>query len=242
MAIKKSENPPGTGKTGDDIRSRIIDALMKLAEQRNWDDISLLDVAGEAGITLADLRQHFHSKGAILAGLARKIDIIVLEQSFTGLAEEPPKERLLDVLLRRLDAMKAYRAGLRNIMQTACFDPFASFSLNQVLNNSMRFMLEAADLTKNDPFQGLKTQALAVAWLRILAIWVKDEDPDITRTMAALDKELTRGENALHKLESVSRLMSPFKTIMHSVCDARKDLHFKTRERGTAGEAFDASI
>ncbi len=242
MARANSQNASKTGKKSDNIRTEIIDALMRLAADRKWDEINLSDIALEAGLSLADIRHHFPSKGAMLAGLARKIDLIVLEQDFTDMAAEPPKERLLDVLMRLLDAAKPYKVGIRNIMQSAGFDPLASLALNQVLTNSMRFMLEAAGLVKKDGINGLKTQGLVLGWLRVLAIWIKDEDPDMTKTMAALDRELTRGEQAVQRLDEAAKFMHPIKTLMQSICNTGNETRFKTRERATNDEAFDAGI
>ena len=51
---------------------------MKLAAERRFEDISIRDIAAEAGVSLADFRDAFPSKGAALAGFSRKIDREVL--------------------------------------------------------------------------------------------------------------------------------------------------------------------
>ena len=56
-------------------RDEIVEATMALAASAPWDDIELGDIAEAAGVTLADLREFFPSKGAVLGGFARKIDM-----------------------------------------------------------------------------------------------------------------------------------------------------------------------
>ena len=67
------------------------------------------------GVTLADFRDAFPSKGAVLAGFSRRIDRAVLAQDSDELADESPRERLFDMLMRRLEAMAPYREGLREV-------------------------------------------------------------------------------------------------------------------------------
>src|SRR5271154_1354489 len=85
-----------------DTRGKIVDALMELAGERRFEDISVRDICKAAGVSLADFRDAFPSKGAILAGFSRRIDHVVLAQDSEDLADESPRERLFDVLMRRL--------------------------------------------------------------------------------------------------------------------------------------------
>src|SRR6202789_906787 len=99
-----------------DTRGKIVDALMELAAERRFEDISVRDISKAAGVSLADFRDAFPSKGAVLAGFTRHIDRIVLAQDDGELSEENSRERLFDVLMRRLEAMAPYRKGLREVV------------------------------------------------------------------------------------------------------------------------------
>src|SRR4051794_22638570 len=106
-------------------RDAVVDALMRLAADRPWSDIELVDVAREAGISLADLRDMFPSKGAILGAFSRRIDRHVIEGTTEDLAEEPARERLFDVMMRRLDALAPYKRALRRIANGMRGDPLS---------------------------------------------------------------------------------------------------------------------
>ena len=71
-----------------DARGRIVDALMQLAAERRFEDISVRDISKAAGLTLADFRDAFPSKGAVLAGFTRRIDRMVLEKDDGELSDE----------------------------------------------------------------------------------------------------------------------------------------------------------
>jgi AcrR family transcriptional regulator len=190
-------------------RDRAIDALMALAAEKPWAEISLSEVAARAGLSLAQLRDAFPSKGAILGGFSRRIDRIVLEGTTNDLASENAKDRLFDVLMRRFDAMKPYKAALDNIESWAIRDPLALVELNRLLINSLRFMLEAAGESSEGPLGAVKLQGLALVWTRTLRVWLGDDNEDSARTMAALDKALERARIWNERLDEARRTLAP---------------------------------
>ncbi|MDI9846783.1 TetR/AcrR family transcriptional regulator [Rhodoblastus sp. 17X3] len=207
--MTKGKNEEKGPQAKSDPREKIIDALMGLAAERGWDEISLADVADRAGLTLAQFRDSFPSKGAVLGGFSRRIDKIVLEGG-EKLGGESAKDRLFDVLMRRFDAMTPYKPALKNINDWAMHDPLALPALNQLALNSLRFMLEAAGLNSEGPLGTLKLQGLALSWTRVFHVWLADDSEDGARTMAALDKELARGEDLVERVEDARRRLAPF--------------------------------
>src|SRR6202042_3723026 len=164
MATKpnsEAKSPP------TDARGKIVDALMHLAAERRFEDISVRDISKAAGVSLADFRDAFPSKGAVLGGFPRRIDRIVLAQDDGELSEESSRERLFDVLMRRLEAMTPYRAGLREVAAWLRREPTAALAMNQVAMNSMRFMLEAAGIEGEGASGALNRQAVTLAWGRV---------------------------------------------------------------------------
>jgi AcrR family transcriptional regulator len=216
MAQETERKSGGGGAT--DARSRIIDALFELAAQQSFEEISISEICAKAEVTLADFRDAFPSKGAILAGFTKRIDRLVLQQ-LNEAQDEAPKDRLFDVLMRRLEIMTPYREGLRTIMQWMRREPLAALAFNQVAVNSMRFMLEAAGIDSEGVSGGLKLQGLVVAWARIMEVWLDDE-PELSRTMAALDRELTRGERLVAGVERLDRFAGPLKALARAAFES----------------------
>jgi len=216
MATKpnsEAKSPP------TDARGKIVDALMELAAGRRFEDISVRDISKAAGVSLADFRDAFPSKGAVLAGFTRRIDRVVLAQDDGELSEENSRERLFDVLMRRLEAMAPYREGLREVIAWLRREPAAALAMNPVTMSSMRFMLEAAGIEAEGASGAIKLQGLAIAWARVLQTWLEDDEPTLSKTMAELDRVLTRGERAVAGLDRVSALTSPFSAIAKAAFD-----------------------
>ncbi|SFK31119.1 TetR family transcriptional regulator [Methylorubrum salsuginis] len=202
-------------------REAAVEALMRLAAEQPWNDIEIGDIAREADLSLAELRELFPSKGAVLGGLSRLIDRAVLEGDSSDLADEPARERLFDVLMRRLDAMTPYKPALRRISFALRGDPLSMLALNGVALNSHRYMLAAAGIDTEGPLGRIKIQGTVVAFARTVEVWLDDDDPALARTMAKLDREIRRGETFMERAEDARRLTAPLRAIGRALMERR---------------------
>lgn len=205
--------PQAAAPAGADRRLKIVEALMTLAAHRDWHTISLADMAAEAGVSLADLRDAFPSKGAVLGGFIRMIDRMVLDGATDDLAAEPARERLFDVMMRRFDALAPYRPALRRIVADLRNDPLALVALRRETVNSQRFMLASAGIDTEGPMGAVRLQGAVCVFNRVFETWLDDEDPGFGRTLARLDEELGRGEKLLGIADDLYRLSSPFRAL-----------------------------
>ncbi len=174
-----------------------IDAALALIASEGWRGLSLAAIAAEAGLSLVSLYRAFGSKTAILAAFSRGIDEKVLAERVTGEAEERPRERLFDCLMRRFDALKPYRPALEVLARELPADPPAALCLAAGLLRSMRWMLEASGIAASGLGGALRIKLTAAAYLAALRVFLRDDSADLGRTMAALDRSLRRLEWAL---------------------------------------------
>ncbi|MCC5977653.1 MAG: TetR family transcriptional regulator [Salinarimonas sp.] len=228
-------------------RDEIVEATMALAADRPWDDIELGDIAEAAEITLADLREHFPSKGAVLGGFARKIDMTVLTGSSDDLIGEPARERLFDVYMRYIDALTPYKPALRRIAYAVRREPLTIAALNQVALNSHRYMLAAAHIPTEDALGPIKLQGSVLTMARTLETWLDDDDPDLARTMARLDRELGRAERFMERAADVHRMTAPFRAIGQAIMESgarmrRRRHESDTGDQGDENAGFDKNI
>ena len=189
------------------VRNRVIDATLKLAARRDFGDVSLTDIAHAAEISLADLRDLFPSKGAIVGGFSRRIDRDVLEAVSAQDSHDPARDRLYEVLRKRLEALEPHRDALASFARWAAHDPLTGAALNRETLNSMRFMLEAADIDCDGPVGSLKLQGLALAWGRVLDAWFEN---GFSFALETLDREIARGERYVEHVEDFARITRPF--------------------------------
>src|SRR5262245_23552410 len=85
-------------------RERIIEALMALLAEKAIDEVSLAEIADGAGVSLAELRDAYSGKLAILADWSKQIDRKVLAAGVAS-ASDSSRDRLFEVMMRRFDAL-----------------------------------------------------------------------------------------------------------------------------------------
>ena len=190
-ARKASVAPPARGASE---RAKAIDALMALLAEQSFEQIGLAEVAGRAGLKLSQLRAEFGSVLAIFAAHVKDIDRAVLAGGDADMTEEPPRERLFDVLMRRLEALAPYKEAVRSVMRAARRNPGLALALNAMAVRSQSWMLEAAGIGAHGPRGALRAQGAALMFARVLSVWVDDEEDGLDRTMAALDRGLASAE------------------------------------------------
>jgi len=189
---RKAPAPPPPRGASD--RDKAVDALMALLAEQSFAQIGLAEIAGRAGLKLSQLRAEFGSPLAILGAHIKDIDRIVLAGSDADMAEESPRDRLFDVLMRRLEALKPYKEATRSLLRSARRNPGLALALNAFAVRAQHWMLEAAGIGAHGPKGALRAQGAALLFARVLAVWLDDEDENLDRTMAALDRALASAE------------------------------------------------
>ena len=184
-------------------RERIIAAFMGLLAEKSIERIDLTEIAKRAEVPLADLRAEFSSTLAILAAHMKEIDRAVLRGGDGDMAQEPPRERLFDVLMRRIEALAPHREAVRSLIRSAARNPPLAVALNGLAVQSQQWMLAAADISASGPKGMLRAQGLALLYASVLRTRLDDTDPGLARTMAALDSALARGQRWSGLLEGL---------------------------------------
>ncbi len=187
-----------------DLPKHLIDTALGLAAERDWRDLSLAEIAEAAKVPLGKAYQIYPSKQAILDAFSRSIDAEVLadetmEQDWES-DDSSARDRLFDVMMRRFDALQPYKAGLGNLLYDEARDPPAAISGLQRLLRSMAAMLETARISSSGVKGLIRTKGLAAIYLATLRVWLKDESPDMAKTMASLDGYLRRVEGFAGRL------------------------------------------
>jgi AcrR family transcriptional regulator len=196
-------------------RERIITAFMALLAEKSIERIDLAEIAKRAEVSLADLRGEFGTTLAILAAHMKEIDRAVLRGGDGDMAQEPPRERLFDVLMRRLEAHAPHREAVRSLLRSAARNPPLAVALNGLAVQSQQWMLAAAAIPSSGPKGTVRAQGLALLYASVLRTWLDDTDPGLARTMAALDSALARGQrwsSMLDDLLSVPSRLCPTRT------------------------------
>ena len=214
--------PTGSTPTGTP-RERIIEGFMMLLAEQPIERIGLAEIAERGGVTLAELRGEFGSPLAVLAAHVKELDRKVLAEVDSDMAEESPRERLFDVLMRRIELLGPHKEAVRSLLRSARRDPPLALALNAMAVRSQQWMLTAAGIGAAGPKGMVRSQGLALLFANVLRSWV-DDDEDNTRTLAALDRELARGQRFAGLLDDLFR-------IPQAACNLRERIRGARRSR-----------
>ncbi|MGB7259537.1 MAG: TetR/AcrR family transcriptional regulator [Pseudolabrys sp.] len=193
-AKRRSKSPTAPPSRGNTDRDKAIDALMALLAEQPFEQIGLADIAGRAKLSLSQLRGEFGSTLAILAAHIKDIDRAVLSGGDADMADEPARQRLFDVLMRRIEALAPYKDAVRSLMRSTRRNAGLALALNAMAVRSQQWMLTAANIGASGPIGTLRAQGAALMFARVLGVWIDDDEAGLDRTMAALDRGLASGE------------------------------------------------
>ena len=209
-------------------REKIVAAFLALLADKSFAAVGFNDIAQRTGLSLAEIRGEFASTLAIVAAFVKSTDRAVLAQDMDDMEEEPQRERLFDVLMRRLEILAAQRDAVRSLLRSARGNPPLALALNGLAVRSQQWMLTAAGINASGPQGMIRAQGLAVLFASVLRTWVDDDDPGQARTMAVLDRALARGQRAVG-------LLSDLCSIPNRLCGLRS--RRRRRSRGDSEEA-----
>jgi len=187
-------------------REKIIAAFLNLLADKPIEQIGFVEIAEASGVSLAQLRSEFPSTLAILAAHVKSVDRAVLSEDFGDVEEEPARERLFDVLMRRIEILTPHREAVRSLLRSARRNPPLALALNGLAVHSQQWMLSAAGIGASGPRGMIRAQGLAALFGGVLRTWIHDDDPGLARTMAALDRALARGQRFVGLIEDLCRI------------------------------------
>lgn len=181
-------------KKPSDIREKVVKAALILAARDGWGNIGLKDIARNAKINLATLHEHFEDRTDILVAYGRMIDRKVLENIGEVSETSSHRDRLFDILMERFDVLNENRAALLSILDSFKCDPKQAVIGLPHLSRSMSWMLEAAGIDTNGLRGATHILALTTVYVATAKTWMDDDSADMSKTMAALDRNLGRAE------------------------------------------------
>ncbi len=177
-----------------ELPRHIVATALDLAATQGWRDTTLADIAAAAKLSFAEVNAHYASKAAILAAFSKQIDAEVLAGDDPELVDQPPRDRLFEVIMRRFDVLAPNKAAVRMIVRDLLYDPVAVLCADLALRRSMTWMLEAAHIGTSGLGGLLRVEGLAALYLSVLRVWLADDSEDMAKTMAALDRRLRQAE------------------------------------------------
>jgi AcrR family transcriptional regulator len=169
-------------------------AFEQIAEQ-GWAGLSLVSLARRAGVPPVEVYGQLPNRQAILRALSDRVDQAMLAVDQRELEDLPARDRLFELVMRRLEAMAPFRAGLARLARDARREPCVLLATFCRLDRSLRWMQELAGLRSHGLRARLQRRALLAVYAQTLQVWFGEQSDDLAKSMAELDKQLRRIES-----------------------------------------------
>jgi AcrR family transcriptional regulator len=187
----------------------LLAAAFALIAEQGWQRLSLRALAEHAGVPPVEVYRALPGRDAILAGLSRRVDEAMLGVPPGELDDLPPRDRVFELIMRRLDALAALRPGVVRLMRDARGDPLVWLVTACRLDRSMAWLQDLAGLRRHGLRARLQRRLLGAVYLQTLRVWLADETADMAKTMSELDKQLRRIESMAGLAGRRARAASP---------------------------------
>jgi AcrR family transcriptional regulator len=175
--------------------AQLTQALFRVIAAHGWRGVTPARLAAESGLPASALLARYPSR----LGLLKSFADVVMDEVATGTVPGQggtPRDRLFDVLMRGLDALAPYKAGLRRLMTEMYTDAVLAGAMAPQFQRSMERMLDLAEIDSGGLKGRLRAAGLTAVWIRAVHVWSGDISEELGPTMAALDRALERAEQA----------------------------------------------
>ncbi|CAN5655137.1 MAG: TetR/AcrR family transcriptional regulator [Gammaproteobacteria bacterium] len=184
-----------------DLKQRIVDAALALAEPRSWEVVRLHEVAEAAGITLDELRVYFREKEDIVEAWFDRADAAMLHAAAApGFLSLTTRRRLQRVIMAWLNALAPHRRVTRQMI-SGKFEPgHLHIQIPGIMrvSRTVQWFREAAHRDASYVQRAFEEVATTGIYLATFCYWMRDDSPGSGATETFLERLLGIAERFAH--------------------------------------------
>ena len=209
MPTRKTKAKPKTARAKSravhfDAEKYLAAALQALAKAP-WAEFEPLVIAQSHKFDVTEVQHRYPDKHQLLAAMIDEISRRTADTVGQVDLRQPPRDRLFDVLMTRLDVLQPHRAAVSRLLHGIRHDPRLGLTLGMAQWQAMGKMLDLAGLADGVGIQ-LRISALTAIYGLTLSHWLRDHTPDQAKTMAFLDRLLRQANKAADALTRWQKL------------------------------------
>ena len=201
----------------EDTRRKIYEAAMELFREKGFEETTMRDIAGKAGVALGGAYYYYSSKDAIVLAFYREMQEASTPLVGGALTDKRKlKERIRAVLDQRLKLLAPNRKFCAALFRHAPdgADPLSPFSeesrlIRDAAIEQMRVAIEGGDVKIPSDLKPRLPYLLWLYQMALIMFWLYDHSPDQQRTQRLMEKSLSLLVNLL-KISALP-LMKPLR-------------------------------
>lgn len=180
-----------TENDGENL-NKLIDAMLDMVATDGWSAITLDAIALHAGMAPSDVRALCADRGELLDAYARRVDAAACADAQAGTDPAAHYDELLDILMRRFETLQHHRQAVARLVREVPADPITLLRRLPQSQRSFASLAAAAGYPDKCLSAVVFAKGLSAVWLATQRDWLRDDTPDLSITMASLDRNLGR--------------------------------------------------
>ena len=189
---------PRVTSRAEDTRRKIYEAAMEMFREKGFEETTMRDIAGKAGVALGGAYYYYSSKDAIVLAFYREMQETSTPLVGGALTDKKKlKERIRAVLDQRLKLLAPNRKFCAALFRHAPdgADPLSPFSeesrlIREAAIEQMRVALEGGDVKIPADLRPRLPYLLWLYQMALIMFWLYDRSPDQQRTQRLMEKSL----------------------------------------------------
>ena len=182
-----------TGDGAGQLRDRILDCAVELAEAGSWESVRLHQVAEQLDIDLTAIHAYFSEKDQLIDAWFDRADRAALATSLTpGFDTLPTASRLEAVILAWLDCLAPHRKVARQMIGAKAEFGHIHIQVPALMriSRTVQWFREAAGYSDALPLRAIAESAHTAIYLATFTHWMFDDSPGSERTRRLLHRML----------------------------------------------------
>lgn len=188
--------------TGPDASTldRLVDAMLDIVTDDGWRAVTIEGVAARANVQAPDAYAVCADRAELFNAFARRVDVAASREAVPGADDVARYDELLDIMMRRFEVLQARRDAVARLIRELPGDPLSLVRILPQSQRSFAFLARAAGYDDRTPSALFLAKTLSAVWLATQRDWIRDDTPDLSITMASLDRNLRRAMRLLEPL------------------------------------------
>lgn len=186
-------------KAESDLRQRVVDSAIEIAEIAGWEGVRLSEVAERSGVTLFEVAKLYRDLDAVANAWFARARAAMLAPPPPGFAELPPPDRLEILMLRWFDALASHREVTAQMLAAKMwpFHPHHWVPMIFDLSRTILWLRDAAILDARPPRRQVEEVGLSALFLATLSVWARDDSIGQERTRRFLRRRLETADRIM---------------------------------------------
>ena len=176
-------------------KEKLIILGFKLIEKKGWKYFSLKSLAKENKSDLESIKIFFKNKSQFLKSFSEMIDNKVLANiDKDEFNKNSIKDNLFELIMLRFENLNPYKTGLKILLSDLKKSPVELKKIMKKVLDSMDLFLEIANVKNNYLMDFIKVNIIFIIYSYVFNVWLDDQSSEMSKTMAELDKWLSKAE------------------------------------------------